>query len=156
MIYITGDTHSEFSRFNTQNFPEQKEMTRDDYVLIAGDFGGVWDFDYRYAADVPDWMSSHISAYEHGESSREKYWLDWFGKKSFTLCFVDGNHENFERLKKAYPVVDYCGGKAHKLRDNVYHLMRGYVFKLDGKTVFTFGGARSHDISGYQPCDLQE
>ena len=44
MIYITGDTHGEFKhRFNMENFPEQKEMTKDDYVLICGDFGGVWD-----------------------------------------------------------------------------------------------------------------
>lgn len=33
MIYITGDCHSNFERFNTRNFPEQKEMTKDDYVI---------------------------------------------------------------------------------------------------------------------------
>lgn len=44
MIYITGDCHREFSRFNTQNFPEQYEMTKEDYVIICGDFGGVWDY----------------------------------------------------------------------------------------------------------------
>ena len=44
MIYITGDTHAEFKhRFNMENFSEQKEMTKDDYVIICGDFGGVWD-----------------------------------------------------------------------------------------------------------------
>lgn len=44
MIYLTGDTHAEFKhRFNTDNFPEQKEMTKDDYVIICGDFGGVLD-----------------------------------------------------------------------------------------------------------------
>ncbi len=38
MIYITGDTHGEFGRrFNTDVFPEQKEMTKDDYVIICGD-----------------------------------------------------------------------------------------------------------------------
>ena len=36
MIYITGDTHAEFKhRFNTENFPEQKEMTKDDYVWLC-------------------------------------------------------------------------------------------------------------------------
>lgn len=24
-------------------FPEQKEMTKDDFVIICGDFGGVWN-----------------------------------------------------------------------------------------------------------------
>ena len=32
MIYITGDTHGDWmSRLNTKAFPEQKEMTKDDY-----------------------------------------------------------------------------------------------------------------------------
>ena len=76
MIYITGDTHAEFKhRFNMENFPEQKEMTKDDYVIICGDFGGVWDVGW--------------------ESKSEKYWLDWFEERSYTLLFVDGNHENF-------------------------------------------------------------
>ena len=30
MIYITGDCHQEFRRFSTRNFPEQKEMSKED------------------------------------------------------------------------------------------------------------------------------
>ena len=78
MIYITGDCHADFRRFNTGIFPEQHEMTMEDYVIICGDFGGVWDKDK--------------------ESSREKWWLDWLEEKSYTTLFVDGNHENFDRL----------------------------------------------------------
>ena len=33
MIYITGDTHSDFRRFQKSIFPEQKEMTKEDYNL---------------------------------------------------------------------------------------------------------------------------
>jgi len=33
MVYITGDTHGDFSRFDTRNFPEQKEMTKDMITL---------------------------------------------------------------------------------------------------------------------------
>ena len=40
MIYVTGDCHADFTRFNTKIFPEQYEMTKDDYVIICGDFGG--------------------------------------------------------------------------------------------------------------------
>lgn len=40
MIYITGDTCADFTRFNTRMFPEQKEITKDDIVIILGDFGG--------------------------------------------------------------------------------------------------------------------
>ena len=61
MIYITGDTHSDFKRFNKDNFPEQNNMTKEDYVIICGDFGGVWTFEE--------------------ESSREKEALDWLYRK---------------------------------------------------------------------------
>ena len=45
MIYITGDCHGNFERFEPYIFPEQAEMTKDDYVIICGDFGGVWELD---------------------------------------------------------------------------------------------------------------
>ena len=127
MIYITGDCHSEFTRFNTEYFPEQREMTKDDYVIICGDFGGVWNTDE--------------------ESSKEKWWMDWLEEKPFTTLFVDGNHENFDRLY-AYPVEEWKGGKIHRIRPSVIHLMRGQVFTINEKKIFTFGGAKSHDISG--------
>ena len=126
MIYITGDTHSQFSgRFNKKSFPEQSEMTKDDYVIICGDFGGIWNAE--------------------GESREEKYWLDLFEEKAFTLLFLDGNHDNHVRLK-AYPEKQWNGGKVHEIRPHVLHLMRGQVFELDGATFFAFGGAQSHDI----------
>ena len=40
------------------------------------------------------------------------------------------------------------GGKVHELRPHVLHLMRGQIFEIDGKKIFTFGGASSHDITG--------
>lgn len=42
MIYITGDCHGDYRRFSTQVFPEQKGMSKQDYVIICGDFG-LWD-----------------------------------------------------------------------------------------------------------------
>ena len=56
MIYITGDTHADFSRFEKNKFLIQTEMTKDDYVIICGDFGGVWNYIV--------------------ESMYEKYWID--------------------------------------------------------------------------------
>ena len=40
-IYVTGDTHIpiDISKLNMREFPEQKELTREDYVIILGDFG---------------------------------------------------------------------------------------------------------------------
>ena len=72
--------------------------------------------------------------------------LDWLEEKSYTTLFVDGNHENFDRLN-AYPMEEWHGGKVHKIRPSVLHLMRGQIFNICDKKVFTFGGASSHDIS---------
>lgn len=124
MIYITGDTHADFeSRFSTKAFPEQKKLTRDDIVIVCGDFG-IWH-------DCPS----------------ERYWLDWLDSKSFTTCFCDGNHENFDRLySDEFPVVDFHGGKAQKIRNNIYHLLRGEIYDFENKKFFIMGGASSHDI----------
>lgn len=40
------------------------------------------------------------------------------------------------------------GGKVHKIKSSIIHLMRGQVFSIAGKKIFTFGGAQSHDIQG--------
>ena len=40
MIYVTGDCHGDFSRFEEEIF---LNLTKDDYVIICGDFGGIWD-----------------------------------------------------------------------------------------------------------------
>ena len=40
-LYITGDTHGDFSRFRPESFYEQERLTKEDVILVAGDFGGV-------------------------------------------------------------------------------------------------------------------
>ena len=123
MIYITGDTHIpiDITKLGSKRFPEQKEMTEKDYLIICGDFGGIFSGD-----------------------NEEKYWLKWLANKNFTTLFVDGNHENFDLLEQ-YPKVTFCKGNAHKINDKIYHLMRGEIFVIDGKKIFSFGGASSHD-----------
>ena len=125
MIYITGDTHIpvDIRKLNTDNFPEQKNLTKDDFVIILGDFGLLWSNDW---------------------DNKELYWKKWLEDKPFTTLFIDGNHENFDRLN-AYKVETWHGGKVHKISDSIIHLMRGQVFTIDNRKVFTFGGAYSHD-----------
>ena len=125
MIYITGDCHGDFKRFNKKNFPEQLEMTKDDFVIICGDFGGVWNKDC--------------------ESKHEKVQLDWLDSQPFTTLFVSGNHENYDRLD-AYLVEEWNDGKIQRIRPSIIHLMRGQVYLIDGKKIFSFGGASSQDI----------
>ena len=121
-IYITGDCHGDFNRFAAKNFPQLKEMGRDDCVIITGDFGGIWS----------------------GEQA-DGHKLDWLEDKPFTTLFVDGNHENFDLLN-AYPEQEWHGGRVHQVRPHVLHLMRGQIFDIGGFTWFTMGGATSPDI----------
>ena len=124
MIYITGDTHIpiDIEKLNTKNFPEQMNMTKDDCVIICGDFGGVWS-----------------------GGKRDGHWIKWLDGKNFTTLFVDGNHENHPLLNGHYEVARRYGGKVHRVADSVYHLMRGEVYSIGGKTLFAMGGAASHD-----------
>ena len=75
MIYITGDTHIPINleKLTDEKFPEQEQFTKSDYIIITGDFGGIWD-----------------------GSDEEKFWIRWLNERNFTTLFVDGNHENFE------------------------------------------------------------
>ena len=122
MIYATGDTHGNFQRFAPEHFPEQAGMTKEDYMIICGDFGGVWD----------------------GGKKAERN-LDWLEDLPFTTLFISGNHENFDLLRK-YPAEEWNGGTIQRIRPHVIHLMRGQIFDLQGYSFFTMGGAKSHDI----------
>lgn len=35
-LYITGDTHGDFSRFRPESFYEQERLTKEDVILVAG------------------------------------------------------------------------------------------------------------------------
>ena len=121
MIYITGDTHGRHDFVKLLYFADaHPELTKKDYVIIAGDFGGVWS---------ERGLETTLSMYAH---------------LPFTTLFVDGNHENFDMLG-SYPVEIWNGGKVHKISQDIIHLMRGQVFEIEGKTFFTFGGATSID-----------
>jgi len=82
-IYITGDIHGEMQidRLSSKNWSEGKELTKEDFLIICGDFGLIWDND-------PDSIRGR----------KEQYRIKWLNSKSWTTLFVDGNHENHHRL----------------------------------------------------------
>jgi hypothetical protein len=116
MIYFTGDTHGDPERLSKTAL---RQLRANDTLIICGDFGYLWE-----------------------RTGKEQKFLDKISKYRFTICFLDGTHENFSLLE-AYPIVLFRGGKAHRIRRNVYHLMRGQIFDMEGKTVFTLGGGES-------------
>ncbi|MBQ9673125.1 MAG: metallophosphoesterase [Ruminococcus sp.] len=119
MIYITGDKHGDISFFKNKQL---KKLKKDDYLIITGDFGFLWD-----------------------NSREEKSNLEFLKKQKYNILFLDGTHENFDILEK-YPVVRFFGAKAGKIADNIFHLMRGQVYIIEKKGIFTFGGGISRDL----------
>lgn len=123
MIYVTGDTHADIDikKLSVKNFPMQKSLTKKDYLIVCGDLGLIWD-----------------------GSTREIWWKKWLAGKNFTTLWIDGNHENFDILRK-FSLQDKFGGKVREIAPNIYHLERGQVLTIDGQRFFVMGGARSHD-----------
>ena len=117
--HLHGHIHSSGGAYN--EFNRKQGLLRYDVVVVAGDFGFVWD-----------------------GSNTDRYWLDWFESKPWTTCFVDGNHEN-HRMLAELPETEWNGGRVHVARPHVLHLMRGEVFDIAGTTVLAMGGAASHD-----------
>ena len=68
-IYAVGDTHGDIDlyKLNSKFFREGKKLTKDDYVIICGDFGGVWD---------------------KGEDDKDVQ--NWYNERPWTTLFVDG------------------------------------------------------------------
>ena len=128
-VFVCGDTHIpiDLHKISSDPWPEQKELYEADLLIVLGDFGGFW---------------------LDNMSKEEKYWLKWLTAKNCTVCFVDGNHENFHIINQ-FPEVEFCGGKAGlAYRDDngsIFHLKRGEIYTFEDKKVLTFGGALSVD-----------
>lgn len=120
MIYDTGDTHANQEKWLKEIHPV---LHSGDVIIVNGDFGvGFWNGRY--------WS--------------EELFYDWISKQEYTVLFCDGNHENFNKLQ-SYPIEYWNGGKVHKLRHNLIHLMRGEIYTVDGYKIFAFGGGYSLD-----------
>lgn len=125
-IFLTGDTHIpiDISKLNTKNFPKGNDLTKDDYVIVLGDFGLIWNY---------------------VQSDKEEvYWTNWLNDKPWTTLFVDGNHDCHPRLY-TLPTESFLGGTVGKVSDSIYHLKRGEIYTINDKTFFVMGGAESID-----------
>lgn len=108
-IFVTGDKHGEISGFATRHYvnfkDELKSSNKDEnFVIVCGDFGFIW---------------------QQKEDPTEDNDLEILNNKPWTTLFVDGNHENFARLNSEFDVVEFHGGKAHKIRENIYIELKG-------------------------------
>ena len=119
MIYVTGDMHGDYAVFSERKLDRLK---KGDKLIVTGDFGFIWD-----------------------NSNEEIKNLARLSKKKYDILFVEGAHENFQRLRKL-PEADLYRGKAYKIDHNIYCLKRGEMYYIDGRSVLAIGGGRPpHD-----------
>ena len=120
---LSGDTHGTFDLDKIITFFQKQNTTytKEDYLIICGDTG--------------------ICGYSETEETKVRHILR---NLPVTTLFIDGNHEDFEKLN-AFPVEKWHGGNVHFIEKDIIHLMRGQIFNLGGITFFTFGGAYSPD-----------
>ncbi len=118
MIYVTGDVHGLINIKKINKFiNENKELTKKDYLIIAGDFG-FFGLDEENIKIVSTWP--------------------------FTTLFIDGNHEHHPKLREL-PNKKMFNGEVGVVNESIYWLKRGQIYTIEGKTIFTFGGAKSLD-----------
>lgn len=132
-VFVSGDTHGghDIRKLGSDRFPEGKTLTSNDYVIVAGDYGLIWDVN----ESKPD----------------ELYFTKWLSEKRFNTLFVDGNHENFDRIYKL-PIVEMFGGKVGvHVENKMYHLRRGEIYTINGIKIFVFGGGTSIDRNTRRP-----
>ena len=122
-LILSGDTHGTFDLDKIITFFQKQNTTytKEDYLIICGDTG--------------------ICGYSETEEAKVRHILR---NLPVTTLFIDGNHEDFEKLN-AFPVEKWHGGNVHFIEKDIIHLMRGQIFNLGGITFFTFGGAYSPD-----------
>lgn len=118
MIYLASDIHGHIRLEWLKTQLNKLPITDSDYLIILGDAGMIWS------------QTEHLEVRAYYESLPCK------------TLFLDGNHENFDLLYE-YPIKTFCGGQVHRISEKLFHLMRGEVYCIDGKTFFIFGGGFS-------------
>ena len=128
MIYITGDTHRDFSRLDNMKF------NKDDLLIVLGDAG--------------------INYCLTEEDNKFKEYLKKYNVKMF--C-IRGNHEERPENISTYKEINMFGGKVYIEEDypNLIFAKDGEEHNIEGKSVLVIGGAYSVDkeyrlIYGYK------
>ena len=106
MIYVTGDIHGDiFERFNPAMMPGEDDWTENDTLIVLGDFGLIF--------------YPHLPGYEETAVALEKKKLQYLEEKPYTVLFIDGNHENFDRLAAEFPEETRFGAPVKRLGRNM-------------------------------------
>lgn len=127
MIYITGDTHGDFSRI--RDFCNKQQTTTDDIIIILGDAG------------------INFSSY-YNDINKKRF----IRKIPITLFCIHGNHEKrpynvIKDNKHVYQEVKFHNGIAYWEEEfpNIYFAKDGEVYDFHTLRTLVIGGAYSVD-----------
>ena len=118
MIFITGDTHGDFTRI--EQFCVRFMPTREDTMIILGDVGFNY---YGVKRDI---------------KVKEK-----MARLPITILSMYGNHEMRPETIPSYHFAEWHDGKVY-IEDrypNLLFAVDGEVYDLDGKKLIVIGGA---------------
>ena len=124
-IFVTGDIHGSQSiqKLSSRNWIEGRYLTKDDYLIILGDYGLIWHNNY---------------------TKEEEYWTNWLNDKPWTTLVCMGNHENWPRVQ-ALPIIPMFGSHVGVIATHIFHLIRSNIYDIINKKFFVMGGATSTD-----------
>ena len=117
MIWLLSDLHGSLDGLNEY----LKIKKENDYLIILGD----------------------VELYFDGTEKNNAY-SNYLTSLDCNIAIVDGNHDNFDYLE-SLPVIDWHGGKAHKITDKIVHLIRGHIFNIENNSFLVMGGCGSTD-----------
>lgn len=122
MIYLTGDTHGDFTRI--EEFCLKMHTTKDDLMIILGDAG------FNFSRNRID--------------SFKKELVSEYPIRVFCL---HGNHEIRPQNISSYVEGDFCGGKVLYEPDypDILFAVDGEVYEFNGLSCMVIGGAYSVD-----------
>ena len=122
MIYITGDTHGDFSRVDM--LCDIGETTKDDILIVLGDAG--------------------INYYGGPKDEKLKAKLQ---SLPITIFSIHGNHERRPYTLPYYKEVKWCGGIVYRedAYPNILFAKDGEIYDFNGVQTIAIGGAYSVD-----------
>ena len=87
---------------------EFRKLKAGDVLIVCGDFGYIFS-----------------------GSKEETQFIKFFSTRKFTTAFIDGTHDNLERIKSTRETV-WHGGKVHRIKGNLLYLCRGQLVARGG------------------------
>lgn len=122
-LFITGDVHRTVDIQKIIDFQDKMggSLTKNDVLVVLGDWGAIW----------------------HGDE-RDAQILDWWDSCPWTTFVVPGNHDNHVAISKL-PVREVFSSPAYVARETVFVAISGNIYDILGKKCLTVGGADSVD-----------